>query len=53
MATWLMSNFIWLATLLAVVLIGAKVLIARFLKKLMDDSANQNQQQPTVVKETK
>ncbi len=43
METWLMNNFIWLATGLAVIVIGAKVVIGGFLKKLMDDSAVKNQ----------
>lgn len=39
MAAWLVDNFIWIAVLIVLLVVGLKVAIAGFLKRLMDESA--------------
>lgn len=42
MSEWLVENFIWVGSGMAVILIGLKVAIGGLLKKLMDESAAAN-----------
>lgn len=39
MAAWLVEHFIWVALLIVVLVVGLKVAIGGFLKRLMDESA--------------
>jgi len=39
MANWLLEHFFWVALVLAVVLVGLKVVLGAVFKRLMDQSA--------------
>ncbi len=41
MAAWLVTNFLWVGILLAVLAVGLKVAIGLVLKRLMDRSATE------------
>lgn len=39
MAAWLVTNFLWVGVLIAVLAVGLKIAIGAMLKRLMDQSA--------------
>jgi ABC-type bacteriocin/lantibiotic exporter with double-glycine peptidase domain len=39
MAAWLVTNFVWVAIAIVVIIVGAKFVIGAVLKRLMDQSA--------------